>query len=337
MARYSRTYRKKNKGRKRMYIISALIIVVIGVIFIYNRDDQEQNQAVAGLGYADNENEKAAIVMIAPEPQPRLEQVPPEPVLEPDLKAAGFIKEAVGHINAKPARIIEARVILNDVLPMQMNSRQRNIVKEQLSQLADIWLFSKTNFPQDELCGRYKVQPGDQLRTISKKFNVPYEILMDINNIKRPESLRAGETIKVINGPFHVRIYRSSFTLDLFLQNTFIRSFSVGLARAGHETPTGLWIVKPDGKMISPTWTDPDTGKTYEAEDPDYPLGSRWIGLEGVKGAAKGRTGFAIHGTKNPDEIGTASSRGCVRLHNGNVVLMYNVLMPGVSQVEIVD
>ena len=160
---------------------------------------------------------------------------------------------------------------------------------------------------------------------------------MEINNIKRPESLRAGETIKVINGPFHVRIYRSSFTLDLFLQNTFIRSFSVGLARAGHETPTGLWIVKPDGKMISPTWTDPDTGKTYEAEDPDYPLGSRWIGLEGVKGAAKGRTGFAIHGTKNPDEIGTASSRGCVRLHNGNVVLMYNVLMPGVSQVEIVD
>ena len=333
MARYSRTYRRKrNYGRRRMYIISALVIIVITVIFIYNRDDKEQNQAIAGTLTADNENET-----IVPEPQPQLVQVPLEPVLEPDLKAAELIREAMGYINAKPAGIIEARVILNDLLPIPMNSRQRRFVKEQLSQLADIWLFGKTNFLQDQLCGRYKVQPGDQLRTIGKKFKVPYEILMEINNIERAESLQAGETIKVINGPFHVRIYRSAFTLDLFLQNTFIRNFPVGLAKAGHETPTGLWIVKPDGKLISPTWTDPDTGKRYEAEDPDYPLGSRWIGLEGVKGAAKGRTGFAIHGTTKPEEIGTASSRGCIRLHNGNAVLMYSLLMPGVSQVEIVD
>lgn len=337
MARYSRTSyrRKRNHGRRRMYIISALVIIVIAVIFIYNRDDKEQSQAIAGTLTAGNENE--TIVTIVPQPQPQLVQVPPEPVLEPDLKAAELIKEAMGYINAKPAGIIEARVILNDLLPIPMNNRQRRFVKEQLSQLADIWLFSKTNFPQDQLCTRYKVQPGDQLRTIGKKFKVPYEILMEINNIKKAESLQAGETIKVIKGPFHVRIYRSAFSLDLFLQNTFVRSFPVGLAKAGHETPTGLWIVKPDGKLISPTWTDPDTGKRYEAEDPDYPLGSRWIGLEGVKGAAKGRTGFAIHGTTRPEEIGTASSRGCIRLHNGNAILMYSLLMPGVSQVEIVD
>jgi len=103
------------------------------------------------------------------------------------------------------------------------------------------------------------------------------------------------------------------------------------------ETPTGLWRVKSDGKLISPTWTDPITGKTYEAEDPDYPLGSRWIGLEGIGGDAKGRTGFAIHGTKDPGQIGIAGSQGCIRLHNGNAILLYNLLVPVHSLVEVVE
>jgi lipoprotein-anchoring transpeptidase ErfK/SrfK len=97
----------------------------------------------------------------------------------------------------------------------------------------------------------------------------------------------------------------------------------------GRETPTGLWVVEPGGKLIRPTWTDPDTGKTYEAEDPDYPLGSRWIRLKGLEGDAVG--------TQDPSLIGTTGSRGCIRLHNGDVILIYNLLMPGFSQVEIVD
>ena len=88
--------------------------------------------------------------------------------------------------------------------------------------------------------------------------------------------------------------------------------------------------------MIKPTWTD-HTGKTFRPEDPDYPLGSRWIGLEGLEGEAKDRTGFAIHGTKEPEEIGTAGSRGCIRLHNGDAILLYNLLVPTFSQVEVVE
>ena len=96
-------------------------------------------------------------------------------------------------------------------------------------------------------------------------------------------------------------------------------------------------MVKSDGKLISPRWTDPDTGKTYKASDPDYPLGSRWIALRGVEGAAAGRTGFAIHGTKDPNQIGKSDSRGCIRMYNGDAIMMYNLLMPGLSQVQIMD
>ena len=74
-----------------------------------------------------------------------------------------------------------------------------------------------------------------------------------------------------------------------------------------------------------------------ESDDPDYPLGSRWIALEGISGEAKGRSGFAIHGTKIPEEIGTAGSRGCIRLYNSDAILVYNLLTPGLSRVEVVD
>jgi len=342
MARYIPKWyrRRKVRSRRQIYIISVLVIIVAAVVFIYSAnpfgrgEDEAAETLIAPGTLAEREASPPAPVT---EPESDLPEIAPETISEPDPNVAGLIAEAMACINSRPARIIEARDRLNEILPMHQSRRQREFVKEQLSQLADKWLFSRTIFTQDRLCKSLQVNPGDQLRAIGRQFKVPYEILMQINNIDRPEALQAGETIKVISGPFHARIYRSTFTMDLYLQNTFVRSFPVGLGQPGRETPTGLWVVEPGGKLISPTWTDPDTGKTYEAGDKDYPLGSRWIGLKGISGAAKDRTGFAIHGTKKPEEIGTAGSRGCIRLHNGDVILLYNLLMEGFSQVEIVE
>ncbi len=111
----------------------------------------------------------------------------------------------------------------------------------------------------------------------------------------------------------------------------------MGLGQAGKETPTGLWRVKPGGKLVKPLWTDPDTGIIYRGTDSDYPLGSRWIGLEGLKGAAEGRTGFAIHGTNSAGQVGQAVSRGCIRMNDKDVVLVYDLLTPGLSQVVVVE
>jgi len=317
-----------------------LLVIAVVIAFVYRRGLFEGRKDSVGLIPGDvNIPEVNETILPQPTekiPEPNLMEIP-EPTAESNLKVDELIAEAMEIINEEPGRIIDARDLLNETLPMPMSGRQRAFVKNQLSTLADKWLLSRSVFAEDKLCGLYKVDSGDQLRTIARQFKVPYEILMEINNIPRPEALRAGDTIKVINGPFHTRVYRSTFTMDLYLQNTFVRSFSVGLGKPGMETPTGLWVVKPDGKLIKPSWTDPVTGKTYHPESPDYPLGSRWIGLKGIRGQAKDRTGFAIHGTKNPDEIGTAGSQGCIRLHNGDAILVYNLLVPGFSQVEVVE
>jgi lipoprotein-anchoring transpeptidase ErfK/SrfK len=234
-------------------------------------------------------------------------------------------------------KIIEARELLNDTLNEKLSPNLRSAVKFQLSKLAEKWLFTPEVFSGDKLTARYQVQQGDHLERIAKKYKVPYEILMQINGIDRPELLQAGQRIKVIEGPFNVVIYKSNFTMDLYLQNKYIKTYRVGLGKVEYETPSGRWQVESGGKLVKPTWTDPDTGKTYVGNNPDYPLGSRWIAIEGIDDATRPRTGFAIHGTKDPESIGTRSSRGCIRLYNGDVVEVYNLLYGGISEVQIKD
>ncbi len=332
-------WRNRRKDHK-IYIISALLIIAATIAFIYRGHAFGPAKAVATSFDAgrqlENEIISPAIQTVQAATEPRLLKFS-QPTAKDNPRSAKLISEAISYLEENPAKIIETRDRLSETLLLPMSEQQRALVKGKLSELADTWLFSRRIFPQDNLCSPYKVEPGDLLSTIGKNCKVPYEIIMEINNIRRPETLRAGETIKVINGPFHVRVHRSTFTMDLYLQNTFVRSFTVGLGKPGMETPTGLWIVKTGGKMISPTWTNPVSGKTYDPIDPDYPLGSRWIGLEGLKGDAVGRTGFAIHGTKDPKGVGIAGSQGCIRLQDENAILVYNLLVPEFSQVEVVE
>ncbi len=271
----------------------------------------------------------------APAPLPKGTAAETNDITSPAAKV--LIESAINDIKA--GNIVTARDKLNKTLvpPMQLSPKLLPVVKQQLASLADKWLFSRTPYPADPFTAAYKVQSGDMLSEIGKSYNIPYELIMTINDIKRPEALAAGKTIKVINGPFHAVIHRSTFTLDLYIgTNTYVKTYRVGLGEKGKDTPTGLWQVKTNGKLIRPPWPNPAGGIVYP-DDPEYPLGSRWIGLNGIEGQAKGRTGFGIHGTKDPETIGTRSSQGCIRLYNGQVIELYNLLTSGLSKVRVVD
>ncbi len=371
MARRSQRLRGRRKSQSWKYIIPVLLIIGLVIAIKYGpfgKDiDPNDINDVTPESNMPEVKEKEPEVVKEPEPEPLPEPLPepiPEPIPEPEPElptaapkqdspdvasvpdvapnpeAAALIAQAAALISEEPGRIIDARTKLTEAFRMPMSRQQRSFVKDQLSELADKWLFSKTIYPDDKLCGSYKVKSGDQLRTIARQYKVPWKILQDVNKISRPEALRAGETIKVINGPFHARVDRSSFIMDLYLQDkTFVRNFRIGLGMPGRETPTGLWRVRSagKGKLEKPPWPDPDSDKIYYAEDPDYPLGSRWIGLDGLEGNAKDRTGFGIHGTKDPEQIGKADSRGCIRMYNGDVILVYDLFEEGISTVRVVE
>jgi hypothetical protein len=348
--------RSSSTGRWILIVVLlGLVGTVLFLIFSGGSDQQvaEPNNLANNDGQPEDVNDKPAPPEIEfkefvpkssggvelPEEQ-AVPEIPAATAETPDnvtAEAEKLINQAAQSLEGSRPDIIKARDLLNEALFLPVSEDTRETVKKKMSELVDEWLFSKTVYEGDSLCDDYIVRPGDTLTQIGKDHKVPAEIIKEINGIGSARGLRAGETIKVIHGPFHCRISRSDFTLDLYLQKTFVDSFTIGIGKPGYETPTGLWVVEPGGKLVKPTWTDPDTGRTYEADDPDYPLGSRWIGLAGVKGNAKNRQGFAIHGTKDPNEIGAAVSRGCIRMHNGAAVLMYKLLQPGHSQVRVIE
>lgn len=256
-----------------------------------------------------------------------------DPAISPEAQL--LIQKAVE--DRKAGRVIAARDQLNEALKLRLTPAIRQEIKVQMAKLSEQWLFRRMVLEGDTLTGLYKVMPGDLLARIGRNHQVPYQGLMEINGIHEARALQAGQTIKVIHGPFHALVNLSTFTLDLYLQTMYVKSYKIGIGKEEHATPTGTWRVASGGKLIKPTWTDPDSGRVYKASDPDYPLGSRWIALDGIDGDAKGRTGFAIHGTKEPETIGSRSSRGCIRLFNGEAIELYNLLEEGKSLVKVIE
>ena len=233
-------------------------------------------------------------------------------------------------------KVIAARNALNKILhDRTLSKKDREDVKQLLSKIAETWLFSKQVFDDDTLTEKYQVKDNDYFSTIAPKYKVPYQIIMRVNGITDERKLPLRK-IKVVKGPFHVKIRLSSFNLDLYLQDQYIKSYQVGIGKPGKETPTGKWRVANE-KLVKPTWYDKQEGKTYVADDPLNPLGARWIGIEGIEGDTVGKTDYALHGTKEPKSIGTKCSRGCIRLHDEDVIELFGMLTPVHSKVDIVD
>ena len=356
MARWFSSLMRVRGGFKSgsLYLIVALVVFGAVVFFLFRDRSSSPQGAVAGdlpRAPADSGNagESAPplavattpgpVTPFAPDPTPGSATVQlPSGAADPQSRQVdAAITEAVAKARFQPGEVIDARNKLNKLLQTSVTPEQRRTIKDAMAEMSEDWLFGPAVFAGDMLCDTYTVKRGDLLEIIGRRLKVPYEVLMQINSISRPQALQAGRALKVVHGPFHAKVYRSTFTMDLYLQDMYVRSFKVGLGAPGSETPTGLWRVKEGGKLVQPPWYDKRTNRTYKATDPDYPLGSRWIALDGVEGNAKGQIGFAIHGTKDPNQIGTAASQGCIRMFNGDVVLMYNLLFPLYSQVEVLD
>lgn len=107
----------------------------------------------------------------------------------------------------------------------------------------------------------------------------------------------------------------SDRTLYVYNRGTVLNTFAVAIGREGWETPTGRFTVFQ--MQQNPVWEHPFTGELVPAGDTN-PLGHRWIGFW-----SDGTNAIGFHGTPQESSIGQAVSHGCVRLHNRDVVTLY--------------
>lgn len=160
----------------------------------------------------------------------------------------------------------------------------------------------------------YVVQPGDTLQSIAESFQVPWQLIAKINGVS-PNQLAVGTELKVVPGPFDAVVDLDEFLLTLYIQGRYAGRFRIGVGQE-NSTPVGEYTVAQ--KLENPVYYGPD--QQIAADDPNNPLGERWIDLG---------NGLGIHGTNNPESIGKAESRGCVRLSPADVADVYDILSVG--------
>lgn len=230
-------------------------------------------------------------------------------------------------------QLVEARRHFNKALEGRLSMEQQERVRQHLADIADKLIFGRLASPGDPMARMHEVASGESLYVLAKRHKVTINFLADINNLHRKDMIRAGARLKVVDGPFRAVVRKSQHRMDVFLKDQYVRSYPVGLGM-DNGTPIGEWEVTT--KQVNPAWTDPRDGEYYSPDNPDNPIGERWIGLDCVSGECMGRSGFGVHGTIDPGSIGSDQSMGCVRLLSDDVEKLYDLLVPGDSTIEIV-
>ena len=207
---------------------------------------------------------------------------------------------------------IGARKRLNGALVGgSLGGREADVAREMLAAINEDLLFSPRVYPLEARTESYEIVSGDSLERITKREDlaVDWRLIQRVNRIGDPRRIRVGQHIKLVRGPFHAVVHKSDYRLDVYAgppdfpeEWEFVRSFRVGLGEQ-NGTPTGTFVVRRNSKLINPHWRNPRTGERFHADDPENPIGERWIGIEGI-GEASVHEGYGIHGTIEPDSIG---------------------------------
>lgn len=188
--------------------------------------------------------------------------------------------------------------------------------RQQLNQLLDQVAGTVVYSTQHMLEPPYEVQPGERLEDIGQRYNVPWKLLAKINGIEDPNTLRPGERLKVIRGPFSATISLEKRELTLLLANgSYAGRFPIGI---GVEQPPREGTFAVSDKVVNPVYHGRE--KAVGAGDEGNPYGQRWIGLGSDMG---------IHGTNRAENIGRTDLPGSISLSPHDVEDVFDILATG--------
>jgi lipoprotein-anchoring transpeptidase ErfK/SrfK len=118
---------------------------------------------------------------------------------------------------------------------------------------------------------------------------------------------------------------RNAFQLKLYKSLKLQKSYTIAVGALGYDTPAGLYHIQ--NKAVNPAWSVPNSdwagdlaGTVVPGGTPQNPLKARWLGIY---------DGAGIHGTDQLGSLGTAASKGCIRMSIPEVIELYDQVPVG--------
>ncbi len=227
-------------------------------------------------------------------------------------------------------QILEAKRILVNYLESKKLTENDNLFWEVTALLTKInRIIITTSYYTPEKI-KHIISTGDRLSKLARTYKTTVATLNKTND--RPvdaSMINLGKAFYIHVGFWSLKVIKSKYKMILFDKGIPFIVYNIADGKQ-NRTPEGKFVVK--NKEVEPSWTAP--GKNVPFGDPANPLGTRWMGIKETCLNSQ-NTGYGIHGTKDPNSIGTSASNGCIRMHNSEVEELFDIIPYGVP-VEIV-
>ncbi len=192
-----------------------------------------------------------------------------------------------------------------------VSDSERQAAHELLDPLAGHVIYSREHL----LLPEHVVAAGETLAAIAAKYQVPEQLLRNINAISDSAPVSAGTALKVVEGPFRAEIDTVKGELTMYVKELYAGRFPIQSGSDPQPIPGDYMVLnKQEGR----TFYGRD-GVPIPSHDPKNPYGSVWLDL--------GAGNLCIHGS--PRVAATSNPQGCLSLGPRDASDVYGILSVG--------
>ncbi|MEK4607286.1 L,D-transpeptidase family protein [Geobacillus sp. FSL W8-1251] len=156
---------------------------------------------------------------------------------------------------------------------------------------------------------KHIVKRGETIASIARDYRTSVEALLRANGLTASSVIFPGQAIIIPHLPakgsipytIHVSISRRQLTLKH--RGRTIRTYPIGVGKMVTATPVGDFVI------------------VNRQPNPGGPFGAMWLSLSKLH--------YGIHGTNDPSSIGKYVSKGCIRMHNKDVLELASIVPNG--------
>jgi lipoprotein-anchoring transpeptidase ErfK/SrfK len=190
-----------------------------------------------------------------------------------------------------------------------LSGEQRSDLLSRLDPLAAEVIYSRKHLLERP----HRVTADETLVKIAERYEVPWQLLANINQVRDPIAILPGTELKVVRGPFRAEVDLAHRELTLFLGDLYAGRFPIGVGNDPAPKPGTFSVLD---KQTSKVFYDA-AGSALPPGSPDNPYGGAWIDLGG---------NLCIHGSSNTT---SPNSSGCISLAADYADDLYGILSHG--------
>lgn len=139
--------------------------------------------------------------------------------------------------------------------------------------------------PEDPAARLIDIEQDDTFSKIARSYGLTAGLLQKLNPALTPRDLKPHTGIKIVQGPFHIRLVKHEHRLDLFARDLYVSSLPVSFPE-GNYLPGGEYIVSAGTKLqLGPVTTLRTWIGFHGVEEATEPVASGWMfGSAGPRG-----------------------------------------------------